>query len=295
MATPTEILQAIIDGFERSEAIRLDIAIERALLSRGSNEYAAGELAASEALQGRVLQLIDAHDSRTLPFVVAGVRVPRLVGTARTGTGVPDAVRERLSLGSPEFKMDVARAVYGLGAELFVCLCCRILSNEGAGVARKTGNTDEGGIDMYGRLSLRIQDPDIDRRVLRTTVLHKSFLFLGQCKCWNPDTMTIGPGELDKLNGAVVRCVDKYVGERHPPSNRVPGDFYDSGETAIKLFLTTTRFTTKAKGAGRDVVLVDGVAIAEFLISNGVGVSKVNEEPVVSPDVLAEWAANGCE
>ncbi len=148
---------------------------------------------------------------------------------------------------------------------------------------------DDGGIDTYGRLPIRLSDPNVRNGLLRTAILEKEILFLGQCKCQTP---SINPGDIDGFQGATDACLKKYEGNLHPPSHRVPETYYRRQEMCIKVFFTTSDYSTRAlsKADSLDITYIDGKQIAEFLIYHGIGLASGIDGMIVNHADLLAWA-----
>jgi hypothetical protein len=236
----------------------------------------------------KVLAELQSRRPQDLPFHFHGANEYRLVGKQRTRpTDSPATaeVRERLSLLTP-----MLDAVYASGNIMFEKVCAGLMHLSGASEAHATCSTDDGGIDVYGRLPLRLPDPGIHQSLLGTCLLDKKYLFLGQCKCYAPTTR-IGRPELENFQGATAHCLSQYEGNHHPPSQRVPSSFYRKNETCIRLFFTTADYADTTVGAANamDIILINGRQIAEYLVYHKIGLSD-GDDLSVSQAQLTKWA-----
>ena len=136
-----------------------------------------------------------------------------------------------------------------------------------------TCSGDDGGIDLYGRLPLRAADTAVHPGLLRTSLLVKEILVLGQCKRYDRGAR-IGRPEIQKFLGAVRSCLNQYEGNERPPSRRVPREFYRRDELCIPVFMTTADYadTSTGEAESNDVILVEGRGLAEFLTAQRVGI-----------------------
>jgi hypothetical protein len=163
----------------------------------------------------------------------------------------------------------------------------------GATEAYATCSKDEGGIDIYGRIPLRVSDERLDTSLLQTTILNRLYLYLGQCKCYGLDEL-VEPAELREFVGAAATCLDKYEHNASPPSHRVPEEYYCHREMCISIFFATGGFTEKAKALAEaeGIILADGRRIAQFLVHHRIAVlTQGNGSLNVDKDLLDEWAS----
>lgn len=252
------------------ESVKLDALIERVLQQQGVSRFAASSEAIAKT--DKVLAELQSRRPQDLPFDFHGANEYRLIGKQRTcPTDSPRTaeVREQLPL-----LMPMLEAVCACGNLIFEKICAGLMHLSGTSNAYATCSTDDGGIDIYGRLPLRLPDVGVNQNIISTHLLDKKYLFLGQCKCYSP-TMRIGRPDLENFWGAVAHCLSQYEGNYHPPSHRVPSSFYRKNETCICLFFTTADYTDTAIGAANamDIILINGRQIAEFLIYHKIGLS----------------------
>ena len=197
MATVQEIANWVVASFDMRESVKLDSLIERVLQQQGVPRFAASTEAIAKT--DKVLAELQSRRPQDLPFDFHGANEYRLIGKQRTRpTDSPATaeVREKLSLLTP-----ILEAMYASGDIMFEKVCAGLMSLSGASDAYATCSTDDGGIDVYGRLSLRLPDVSINQNLIGTCLLNKRFLFLGQCKCYDPATR-IGRPDLDNFYGA---------------------------------------------------------------------------------------------
>jgi hypothetical protein len=250
---------------------------------------AAQDEAAKIGLQSGVLRRLRGKDPRQLDFAITDAEPPRtrLVGHQRARAGDTPLTSELRPLSDVGFKRAMRDAVYSLTSELFERLSACLMLELGASCASVTGNRDEGGIDVYGRIPFRTMPADVPIG-LASSPFAKGLLFVGQAKRYDPATV-IGPGFMNEFDGAVRRCLTKYEGETAKPSMRVPEDFYTTNETTVRVFFTTASFRTRGEEAGRGNILVDGIGIAEFLIARQISIESQEGTVVINEAALAEW------
>lgn len=268
------------------ESIKLDALIERVLQQHGVARFAAS--AEAIAKTDKVLTELQSRRSQDLPFDFHGSNDYRLVGKQRnrpTDSATATTVRERLPLIT-----QMLDAVFACGDVIFEKICAGLMHLSGASDAHAICSVDDGGIDIYGRLPLRIPEAGISQNLIETCLLNKRYLFLGQCKCYSRATL-IGRPDLDSFHGAAGHCLSQYDGNPRPPSHRVPSTFYRKNEPCIRLFFTTADFAGTAVGAAisMDIILINGKQIAEFLVYHNIGLSGCNDI-TVDQARLIEWA-----
>ena len=149
----------------------------------------------------------------------------------------------------------LVKEVRQLGDENFERVSAGLMHLSGAKEAFAQCASDDGGIDVYGRLPIRLNDPKIRNGLLRSAIFEKPVLVLGQCKC---QINEVGPGEINTFHGASEDCLRKYEGNDRPPSHRVPASYYRRQEMCIRVFFTTADYTEKAKSKSEalDITLV---------------------------------------
>jgi hypothetical protein len=257
------------------------------LVEEGFGPYEAAEIASTKATA--VAVIIRRGDQGALPFEISARDPRRLIGKARRRAGESDAVaRLRARHG---FLAEMRLAAYSLGADDFERLCARLMLAFGASHAIAQTANDDGGVDVYGRIPVRLAPAEIPRTLLAGALFDKELLFLAQCKCYEPST-PIGPGEVGKFFGQVEACLDKYRGNASPPSHRVPDDYYRRREAALKVIFSTCLFSDRAHGLADqgDIVLVGGDRIAQYLVALGVGFASDGDSEYLKPELVAEWA-----
>lgn len=236
-----------------------------------------------------VLGMLGALPAAELPFTIAGSARNRLVGKNVSRPGDPASVSEIRARWS--LIPDMRTAIFEMGPQRFEQLCAKLMTASGALGARALVTADEGGIDIYGRLPVRLHNPAVPTDLIETTFIRKDLLFFGQCKCYRV-TAAIERGEMDKFHAQALSALDKYTENTHPPSHHVPYDFFVRNETCLRLFFTTADFSGPARTSARerDIVLIDGRQIAEHLVYLGVGISSYGGTSHVDISALQLWA-----
>ena len=284
--TGETVASVLTSTFDPGEATTLERAVIRAAVSLGMDDAAAAEQA--PRLVPRVRAALVGANQTALPFeILDGPRV-RLVGKARRRPD--DSSADRLIRARIHLKDALSTAVFNLGHQTFESICSRVMTASGASESFVTEAADEGGVDFYGRIAIRPASGDIRSGLATTTLFDRGILFLGQSKCVQPGT-SIQRDDIQKFAGQVDDCVRQYEGFRQKPAHRVPEKYFRRGETHLSVYMTTGRFTGPATSAAdaSDVILVDGEAIAEFLLFVGAGIAEV-DEPHVDPTMLRAWA-----
>lgn len=288
MASTPDIAKTLIEDFDRHQSITIERAVSHAIAKLdGVSEDEAALLAETKA--SAVFGALSSMDPRDLPFEFSMRSANRLVGKQRERPDEPEearAARGRLHLVTPYLD-----ALIALGDRCFEFVCAATLRLAGASESLATGVGDEGGIDIYGRIPIRPASGLIQRSVLATSILERDLLFFGQSKCIGR-TADVQRGFITQFNADVDHCRQKYEGVARKPSNRVPESYYRTGETCLKVFLTTGTFApgaiTFAKAS--DIAIVKGRELAEFLLFHGVGLASDESDPRIDPDLIAAWA-----
>jgi len=225
-ASVQEIAFWVRESFDPVRSLKVEDAIAQTLCEHGYSAYDA----AVEAEQkiGRVLQILRATRPEELPFHLSPDE-QRLIGNQRvlrTDSPQTQIARARLNLVEP-----MLHALYEMGADSFEKTCAGVMLLSGAYAAFAGCTNDDGGIDVYGRIQLRVGDANVCEGLLQTALLQKEggFLFLGQSKCYKIDDK-IQPGAISEFDGSVRDCLRKYEGNDHPPSHRVPDGYYKKEE-----------------------------------------------------------------
>lgn len=286
MATVQEIANWVVAAFDMRESVKLDALMERVLQQHGVPRFAASSEAIAKA--DKVLAELQSRRPQDLPFDFHGPNEYRLVGKQRSRPSDSHAtaeVRGRLALLTP-----MLETVYACGDITFEKICAGLMHLSGASDAHATCSVDDGGIDVYGRLPLRLPDAGIGDNLIGTCLLDRKYLFLGQCKCYAP-TVNIGRPDITDFHGATESCLSQYDGNHRPPSHRVPSSFYRKNETCFRLYFTTAGYTDTAVGAANalDIILISGRQIAEFLVYHRIGLPD-NGNGTISQDTLVTWA-----
>ena len=127
---------------------------------------------------------------------------------------------------------------------------------------------------------------------ISTTLFERKLLFLGQAKCYQPETVIDRP-EVDKVHGQFDLCLGHYDGNPKPPKNRVPDDYYRRDELCLRLMFTTAGFSDGAlsQAGANDIELVDGRRIAEILVYKGIGVTIEGDKGRVDLAALRAWVS----
>lgn len=270
MASIHDIAGWVVESFDGRTSLTIEEAIEKVLRDRGVPRLAASIDATEKA--ARVSALLRSMSPESLPFEFSESRWNRLIGKQRTrkdDSPETRTARERLALVPP-----MQAAVYNCGFDYFEKLCAKLMILSGAIEAYTTGATDEGGIDVYGRIPLRLGDLSVREGLLYTTFLNRPLLFLGQCKC-DKVTSSIGRPQIDTFSASVASCLRKYEGNELPPVHGVPLSYYRTQETCIRVFFTTANYSDEARSAANsdDIILVDGGQLAGFLVYRGVALT----------------------
>lgn len=282
---PRQVAETILGSSSiHSVATTLERAIVSVLTSSGVDRFDAAVDA--ERLSGAVSRILSAVPPTELPFDL--LEGGRIVGKSRSRPGDSTevaSIRRRLQL-----LAQVRRTAYDLGPVIFERLVAALLLDAGASFASVTARSHEGGIDIYGRIPLRVSDPAIPSGLISSVLVEKSMFVLAQAKCYAPDSV-IERGEIDKFAAQASACMDQYAGNPNPPLRKVPGDVYRRNEAALRIVATTASFSVFARGAAEsfDVQLIDGRRIAELLTYHGRGFLTVGSETEVSADALKAW------
>ena len=288
MASAQEIASWVVESFDPKDTCTVERVVEKVLCTHGTSVFDAPEEAERKA--GAVLGVLQKMQREELPFDISDRDGRRLVGKQRLLTNDTQETKElkaRLNL-IAEMRVEIPK----LGHQAFEKVCAGLMRLSGAKDAFAQCANDDGGIDVYGRLPIRLSDPKVSGGLLRSIILEKSVLFLGQCKCQSGD---IGPGEINDFHGAAADCLRQYEGNLNPPSHRVPASYYRRQEMCICVFFTTADYTEKAvtKATSLDITLVNGRQIAEFLVYHKIGITYLDAAStyLIEPPALSDWLA----
>lgn len=288
MPSTQEIALWVIHRFDRKDTCSVERIVEKVLLEHGTSVYDAPEEA--EKKSAAVLDALQKMPLEGLPFDFSVRDSRRLVGKERplaNDTPETKELQAKIALVA-----QMTKEVFKFGDKNFEKLCAKLMFLSGAKEAFAQCTHDDGGIDVYGRLPIRLSDPKIRSGLLHSAILKKAVLFLGQCKCQTSD---VGPGDIDNFQGAAEACLRKYEGNSHPPSHRVPDAYYKNREMCIRVFFTTGNYTQKAssKAEALDITHVSGRQVAEFLIYHGIGLihPPSSSSYEIDPAMLLDWIA----
>jgi Restriction endonuclease len=287
MPTASQVVDVLIEEFERSHSALLEDAVMEALKILGLGEYEA-----LEWLDDRQTRLVNHYlaqrQPEQLPFDISLTRPYRLIGKARIRTyDAPETKRIRQEIHLIEPLIDALSAI---GDNEFEHVCAAVMLRAGAIDAAVTAASDDGGIDFFGRIPVLVGDTSVPTSLVRTTLEIRPVLFLGQAKRYLSGSL-IGRPELQKFAGQVRDCLDKFRNMVKPPSHRVPDGYYETGEPCLTFFITTARFTTDARDYAQSVnmILADGHLLAELLVYWGFGEKSLSS---VDAAAVVDWVAS---
>jgi hypothetical protein len=288
LPNPYEVAAYLATHFDGTRTILLDAAVEHALYELGVVKLDAFQWLTDGNLM-KVVAALQAKIPEDLPFDISSRRPFRLVGKERPRLGdSPMVGRIRAKL---RIQGELLGAVHGLSSQDFERLCARMMRQSGAPEAYAIASGDEGGIDLYGRIPVTLRS-ELPAGLIRTGLTARPFLFLGQCKRYG--AAPIGRADLQLFAGQVRDCLSKYRNVGHPPSHRVPDDYYNEDETCLRFFFTTSGFTGGAVGyaGASNIALVNGRRIAQLLILWDIGIRRLEGAYQVDPEALRAWAAD---
>ena len=290
MPTAKEAADLLASTFDPNEVLTLERALGRVLMGGGLDEYAAAVEA--ERIAPAVTRVLREQPQTELMFDLSDSEPVRLIGKARSrpqDSSRTTDLRERLLLVEP-----MLNALLQCAPMTFEKVCARLMVIQGASEAVAIAGGDEGGIDVYGRLPLRLHDPEVPEHLIRSTFLRTDLLFLGQCKRYAASA-PVGRPDIQQFVSQVADCLIQYEHfSGRIPSHHVPFGCYRKKELALLMFFTTSSFSAGAISAadGHDILLIDGRQIAELMIFNGVGLVETAGGPSVSPHAIEAWAAD---
>jgi hypothetical protein len=287
MASVQEIAGWIVEAFQPKESCTVERISEQVLLAHGCSAFVASTEASQKAK--KVLAMLQRMNPESLPFEFSDNDSRRLIGKQRTRKGdspETNALRQRITL-----IPSMLEAVYNCDHLIFEQICAGLMHLSGANDSIAICSRDEGGIDIYGRIPLGSADQRVHEGILHTSLLDKQILFLGQCKRYKLSAR-IGRPDIDAFYASTAACLNKYEGNARPPSNRVPPAYYQTRETCVRVFFTTTDYTNEAREAAKshDIVLVNGQQIAQFLVYHQIATVKAGGVPNVDGRLLCSWA-----
>lgn len=289
MVSAQELAKILITKFDPKRSEKLIVVLVELLQAEGIGRFQAETLA--DELAPAVLQVLKQQRAEDLPFFLNEGYAIRLRGKGREApSDTPETIRAKQAR---RYVTDIVRAICAERPDRdaqFEILCAGCLVLSGAKEAFATCSSDDGGIDVYGRLLIRPPDTRVSPGLLQTTLLEREVLIVGQCKCANPATK-IGPQSIREFHGAIKDCLNKYEGNDHPPTHRVPDNYYRRNDLCIPVFMTTASYSDKATAAAEanEIVLVSGHQIAEFVAYCGIGFVREDDVYQFNRDVFHAW------
>lgn len=285
-----DLEQLLVKGFGEENSISLKRALCELLEREGLARFEAAEEA--EKMGPMVRDLLGRRQPAELPFEFGSSDTMILVGKSRLRSG--ENSQTRFARQARVYANDLHRSLCACSDFDFEVACAAALAESGASPMVATCSGDDGGIDLYGRLPLRPSDVTVSPALLRTTLLEKEVLLLGQCKRFASDAR-IGRPVLQQFLGAVQSCLNQYEGNHRPPSRRVPPDFYRRGEICIPIFMTTAEYadTGASEAQSNGLILVEGRELAQFLIARRVGIVEEADStrPIFETQAFDAWLA----
>jgi len=284
--SPRELAQLVVKEFDCRSELSLAKALTGVLRKLGESRNKSEEIAfgAEDAVLRHLLSL----EEESLPF---RIRDKRLIGKERAGANDdPDTLVAKMVYGLAPLVLD---ALVKLTPDDFEVACAASMMLSGASEMTALCTGDEGGIDFYGRIEVRQPSERVPKGVIHTTILPRKLLVLGQAKCYSLETR-IGRDDIQKFHGQVLDCLKQYEGNTRPPSHRVPASYYQRGELALGVFVTTASFTDTALASaeGFGYVLIPGPKLAQFLCFKQVGIISPGGKYAFDPDVFRSWISH---
>ena len=289
MITAHALAELLIAKFDPKRSEKLVVFIAELLREGGTGKFRAEIL--TEELMPAVQDILRRQRAEDLPFFILEGDAVRLLGKGRERpVDTPETVRARQAR---VFVSKILQAIYDECRDRddqFEVLCASCLRLSGARETFATCSSDDGGIDVYGRLLIRTPDLLVTPGLLQTTLLEREVLILGQCKCDNP-VGKIGPESIREFHGAVAGGLNKYEGNQHPPTHRVPSNYYQRNELCIPIFMTTADYSDKAatEAKSQGIVIISGQQIAEFVAYCGIGFADEGGVYQFKPDLFQDW------
>lgn len=292
MTTSQELALRLIELFKQ------DVRQSKKLVDLLTEVFKADGLGKNEAaieaerISPSVLGVLGRMREQNLPFYFGSRDSMLLVGKGRTRPSDTDeTTRARRTF---VYVDDLWDAILAESDFAFECLCAICLKMSGAEDAQASCSSDDGGIDIFGRILIGRHTPNIDTKLLETNILSsKRILFLGQAKKYSKHSK-IGRPDLQKFSQAVTDCLNQYEGNSLPPSHGVPRNYYMKRELCIPIFMTTSDFSNKAEAAALsyDMMIITGREIAEFLCSREVGFVRDGTDYRFDKDLFHAWLMN---
>lgn len=266
--SPNDLAVRILDGFDRRVEVRLDRALAKLLRDNGFGRFESEEIAFK--VEDAVLKRLRDYQPETLPFRLCDGG-KRLVGKARISSN--DNPETTFARSAEALASKILDALLELTPDDFEVASAAAMMLSGAREMRALCTGDEGGIDFYGRIPVREASRRIPEGMMFTTLLPKSLLVLGQSKRFERHTR-IGRPAIQQFKGQLFDCVNKYDGNRSPPTHRVPDSYYFRNEPCLGVFVTTASFAETAKECveASGIVLVPGVQFSQFLAFHRIGI-----------------------
>jgi len=286
MIVPRDLAKKIIDRFDPKSSRKIEELLTEIFREEGFGRYES-EIKATEYCNS-VLNVLKEFRFEELPFEFSLKYQSRLVGKLRKRK--KETQETYLARQMWQFSDQVLKAILKKDDKFFEILCAACLKLSGANEAYALCSSDEGGIDIFGRIPLAPDLYKIKSGILETNLLKFNILFLGQCKRYKLDNK-IGPRDIREFKTAVKDCLDKYDENSNPPSHKIPEKFYIKGESCIPIFMTTSDYSASASGVAKSssIFLINGRQIAEFLSSKMVGIIYQNKKYHFNKDKFYFW------
>lgn len=285
--SPSELADRLVAGFDRRAEVRLDHALIKLLRSLGLERFSSEEIAWK--VEDAVARLLQERQPEDLPFRLCDGG-KRLVGKARIG--VRDTADTAFAKNAEALSSQLLNTLLALTPDDFEVVSAASMVLSGAQEMKALCTGDEGGIDFYGRLPIRQPSALIPKGLIRTTLLPKELLVLGQAKRYQRD-MRVGRPAIQQFKGQVQDCMNQYDGNQRPPTHRVPDSYYRRDEPFLGVFVTTASFAETATACveASGIVLISGVSLSQFLAFHHVGIVPDAKGFRFDQDEFALWLA----
>ena len=190
MASARDVERLLIAKFDEEQSVSLSRALSQLLEQQGLGQFEAAEEA--ERISPLVRDLLGQRRPEELPFEFGRSDTMQLVGKARLRSG--ENIQTGFARQARACVDDLHEALCRCADVDFEAVCAAALVSSGASEMSATCSGDDGGIDLYGRLPLHPPDSTVQPGLLRTTLLAKEILVLGQCKRYARGSRVGRPG-----------------------------------------------------------------------------------------------------
>lgn len=176
---------------------------------------------------------------------------------------------------------DMLQTIRTVGPASFETFCAQVLKLLGAQDSFKTRLSQDGGADLFARMSIRPETP-LDADVVSFQD-EFTMLIVGQAKAYAVER-PVGVSAVRELVGTLAMFQFDDTAYEVPFERRLC-------DPILPLLMTTGVFSSTAKNLSRryGIVIKDGAQLATFLCQNGIGILTTEDSKVFDHDIFLQW------